>query len=133
MSHHPHPNLHADYSDSCFRCLEHSPASTQSYHGGQSEFRKDAFAAQMMRRKCKSMQRKPTGLCLVIGVGVMHFQNAFGFASQKPAAFLVSPLENKTAACRTNTSLPSRIVVLAAALLQTLPHILVGCSNRTHT
>ena len=61
----------------------------------------------------------------------MQFQLAFGFASQKPAAFLVSPLENKTAACRTNTSPPSRIVVLAAAPLQTLPHILVGCSNRT--
>ena len=63
------PNLHTDYSYSCFWCLEHWPASTQSYDGGQSESRKDAFAAQMMRRKCKSMQRKPTGLCVVIGVG----------------------------------------------------------------
>ena len=57
-------------SHSCFWCwLEHWPASTQSYDGGQSEFRKDAFAAQMMQRECKSMQRKPTGLCVVIGVG----------------------------------------------------------------
>ena len=95
--------------------------------------RRMLFAAQMMQRK---MQINAT--YSVSHLDIIESSSAWVMPAlptrvwlclARPAASLVSPSENKTAACRTNTSLLSYIVVLAAAQLQTLPLLLAGCCN----
>lgn len=88
--------------------------------------KKDAFPSPMMqcKRKSNATRRKSSqlhaGCSLCVGNVVAMLVS---LCLARPAASLVSPSKEKSAACRTNTSLLTRIIVMAAALLQVLLHV----------